>query len=108
MTDDLRARILAVLREHQPPTHTDSQGLPPDEFECCADAVLAVLGPAQEQTVRAKVAAEIRSYAAAMLCASEPTWYGGMADAAELAAGADPQEMHRRNAEAGKIRRGWR
>lgn len=44
MTDDLRARILAALREHQPPTHVDSQGLPPDEFECCADAVMAVLG----------------------------------------------------------------
>ncbi len=44
MTDDLRARILVAPREHQPPTHTDSQGLPPDEFECCADAVMAVLG----------------------------------------------------------------
>lgn len=44
MTDDLRSRILAALRDHQPPTHVDSQGLPPDEFGCCADAVMAVLG----------------------------------------------------------------
>ncbi len=43
---DLRARIAAALREHQPPTHTDSAGLPADEFDCCADAVMAVLDEA--------------------------------------------------------------
>lgn len=39
-TPDLRARIAQVLRDHQPPTHVDSAGLPADEFDCCADAVL--------------------------------------------------------------------
>lgn len=42
---DLRAEIARVLRDHQPPTHVDSEGLPPDEFECCADAVLAAIKP---------------------------------------------------------------
>lgn len=46
MTADLRARIAAVLRDHQPPTHVDSAGLPADEFDCCADAVMAVLDEA--------------------------------------------------------------
>jgi hypothetical protein len=45
-TADLRARIAAALREHQPPTHVDSAGLPADEFDCCADAVMAVLDEA--------------------------------------------------------------
>jgi len=45
-TADLRARVAAALREHQPPTHVDSAGLPADEFDCCADAVMAVLDEA--------------------------------------------------------------
>jgi len=44
--DDLHARIARVLREHEPPTHVDRDGLPPDEFDCCADAVMAVVEPA--------------------------------------------------------------
>jgi hypothetical protein len=43
VTEDLRRRIAEALRDHQPPTHVDSEGLPPDEFDCCADAVIAVL-----------------------------------------------------------------
>jgi len=43
VSDDLRARIARVLREHEPPTHVDRDGLPADEFDCCADAVMAVL-----------------------------------------------------------------
>lgn len=38
--DTLRAQIAQVLRDHQPPTHVDSEGLPADEFDCCASAVL--------------------------------------------------------------------
>lgn len=46
--DSLRAAIARVLRDHQPPTHVDPAGLPPDEFDCCADAVMAVVLPAIE------------------------------------------------------------
>lgn len=46
--DPLRAAIARVLRDHQPPTHVDPEGLPPDEFDCCADAVMAVVLPAIE------------------------------------------------------------
>lgn len=70
--------------------------------------ILAHVLPMHERMVREQVAAEIRAYAAGLHSASEPTWYGGMADAAELAAGVDPQELHRRNAQAAKIRRGQR
>lgn len=42
---DLRGQIAGVLRSHQPPTHVDPDGLPRDEFDCCADAIMAVLVP---------------------------------------------------------------
>lgn len=38
---ELRARIAAVLREHGSPAHIG--GMPADEYECCADAVLDAL-----------------------------------------------------------------
>jgi hypothetical protein len=47
VTDDLRSRIATVLREHRPPAHVT--GLPADEFDCCADAVLAVVQPELDQ-----------------------------------------------------------
>jgi len=43
---DLRVRLARVLREHQPPTHIDPQGLPRDEFDCCADVILEEIGRA--------------------------------------------------------------
>jgi hypothetical protein len=47
VTDDLRSRIATALREHQPPAHVT--GLPADEFDCCADAVMAVVQPELDQ-----------------------------------------------------------
>lgn len=70
--------------------------------------ILAHVLPMHERMVRERVAEEIRAYTAGLFTASEPTWRGGMADAAELASGVDPQELRRRNAEAAKIKRGWR
>lgn len=69
--------------------------------------ILAHVLPMHERMVREQVAEEIRAYAAGLFTASEPTWRGGMADAAALASGVEAQELHRRNAEAAKIKRGW-
>lgn len=109
MTDDLRHRIARALADHeQQDLALDADRYPIERWLCCADAVIAAVGPVDERTVRDQVAAEIRAYAAGLHSASEPTWYGGMADAADLAAGVDPQELHRRNAEAVKLKRGWK
>lgn len=40
---DLRERIAAALREHQPPCPAEPD-YPGDEYECCVDAVMCVLG----------------------------------------------------------------
>jgi hypothetical protein len=47
VTDNRRALVATALREHQPPAHQD--GLPADEFDCCADAVLAALQQAEDE-----------------------------------------------------------
>ena len=39
MSDDIREELARLLREHQPPIPDD--GYPADEFDCCADAILA-------------------------------------------------------------------
>lgn len=67
-TSDLRARIARALRDHQPPTHVDPAGLPKDEFDCCADAVMAVIGDLRDATTErdeawrltGKLATEVR------------------------------------------------
>lgn len=109
MSHDLRRRIARALADHeQQDLGLDADRYPPGRWLCCADAVIAEAGLADERTVRDKAASEIRAYAATLHSASEPTWYGGMADAAQLAAGVDPHELHWRNAEAVKIRQGWK
>jgi hypothetical protein len=49
---ELRERIAAALREHEPPHLTTADGIPADEYECCADVVMGVLRDAAPTEIR--------------------------------------------------------
>ena len=50
MSDDLRDRIAKVIRDHDTPVGLDTGE--EDEFDCCAQAIIADLGLVVERTLR--------------------------------------------------------
>lgn len=75
MSDDLRARIAEVLRHHGAPTHVDPGGLPADEFDCCADAVMAVVDEAVAQVLH-EYADRLDAVDPQCTALTGPVWFG--------------------------------